>query len=118
MYKIVIKNNIYKKVSPSLKKDIDEALRKLIFLISEKESYGEKFERIFNNPTIKYDIFSNNFFTFKHHSHDSAQLRLLYRFIRNENGEVVIELHNYHHKKQNNKKYIKAFEQIAQTYKN
>ena len=118
MYKVAIKNNSYKKVSPSLQRDIDDALNKLIFLISEKESYGERFEQIFNNPQIKYDIFSKNFYTFKHHCHDSAQLRILYRFTREKDNSIVIELHDFYHKKKNNKKYIKNFELFVKNYQN
>ena len=111
MYEIQMKNKRYKKISPSLKREIDSALNKLIFLISEKETYGENFEKIFNNPSIKYDVFPDNFYTFKYHCHDSAQLRLLYRFIRNKDNTITIELHDFHHKKSNDKKYIKNFEE-------
>ncbi len=113
MYQIQIKNNRYNKSSQTLKREINGALDKLIFLISEKENYGESFEKIFNNPVIKYDIFPNNFYTFKYHCHDSAQLRLLYRFIRNDDNSIIIELHDFYHKKKNDKKYIKHFEAKA-----
>ena len=113
MYKIQIKNNRYDKSSQTLQREINGALEKLIFLISEKENYGENFEHIFNNPAIKYDIFPNNFYTFKYHCNDSAQLRLLYRFVRQSDNSFVIELHDFYHKKKNNKQYIKQFESIA-----
>ena len=113
MYKIQVKNNKYNKISHSLQREIKTALNKLVFLISEKENYGESFEKIFNNPAIKYDIFPNNFYTFKYHCQDSAQLRLLYRFIRNDDNTIVIELHDFYHKKSNDKKYIKYFEKKA-----
>ncbi len=116
MHKIVVKNNVDKKVSPTLKKDIEKALDKLKYLILEKEMHGEHFEKIFNNPTIKYDVFPKNFYTFKYHCHDSAQLRLLYRFVRADNGHVTIELHNFYLKKQNNKQYIKTFDSFVRKF--
>ena len=117
MYEIKIKNEQYRKASPSLKKNIDKALIKLSYLIQEQENYGVSFEKIFNNPAIKYDIFPNQFYTFKHHCNDSAQLRILYKFIRDKTGTATIELHGFHHKKRNNKCYIKEFENFAQQYK-
>lgn len=113
MYQIKIKNNKYHKTTPSLKQNINRALEKLTYLIAEQESYGCKFEKIFNNPAIKYDVFPNSFYTFKYHCNDSAQLRLLYRFNRDSGGNICIELHDFYHKKNNDKKYIKMFEKVA-----
>ena len=113
MYNVTIKNLKYNKTSPSLKQDIDKAMLKLTYLIQEQELYGNSFEKIFNNPAIKYDIFPNQFYTFKYHCTDSAQLRLLYKFVRNDDGSVTLELHDFYHKKKNDKKYIKAFQKVA-----
>ena len=62
MYNVTIKNMKYNKTSPSLKQDIDKAMLKLTYLIPEQELYGNSFEKIFNNPAIKYDIFPNQFY--------------------------------------------------------
>ena len=113
MYDIKIKNTKYIKSSPSLRQNIDKAMLKLTYLIQEQEIYGVVFEKIFNNPAIKYDIFPNQFYTFKYHCNDSAQLRLLYRFIRNDDGSATVELHDFYHKKKNDKKYIREFQKVA-----
>ena len=114
MYSIEIKALKYDKASPSLRKDIDKALEKLVYLIEEQDNYGIPFEKIFNNDTIKYDCLDNNFFTFKF-SKGSIQLRLLYRFVRLQE-DSVIELHDFHHKNRDDKSYIKEFERKASEF--
>ena len=34
------------------------------------------FEKIFNNESIKYDVFDKNFYIFKGHGRDKAQIRI------------------------------------------
>ena len=114
MYNIKIRNPKYTKSSPSLRQNIDKAMLRLTYLIQEEETYGTSFEKIFNNPAIKYDIFPNQYYTFKYHCNDSAQLRLLYKFIRNSDNSVTLELHDFYHKKRDDKKYIKTFQAIAE----
>ena len=115
MYSVEIKTSKYSKASWSLRKDIDKALEKLVYLIEEQDNYGIPFEKIFNNDTIKYDCLANNFFTFKF-SKGSIQLRLLYRFVRAQE-DAVIELHDFYHKNRDDKSYIKEFERKASEFR-
>ena len=77
---------------------------------------GQPFERIFNNESIKYDVFENNFYTYKFRYADNTQLRLLYHFVRDKD-KIIIELHQYAVKRRNNKNYIEVFEKYAKNYK-
>ena len=116
MYEIKIKNEQYRKASPSLKKNIDKALIKLSYLIQEQENYGVSFEKIFNNDAIKYDVLGYGFYTFKFVAENSSQLRILYRFVR-ENDSFILECHKVEIKRRSGKEYIRKFEDYVKTYK-
>ena len=105
----------YDKASKQLKQTIDKALDKLIYLIEQKEKSGVSFEKIFNDDIIKYDILENNFFTFKFRYKDQTQLRLLYKFSR-QNDIITIELHKFVIKRRTNKDYIKQFEKYSKEF--
>lgn len=85
-------------------------------MIQIEESYGNAFEKIYNNETLKYDILGNGFHTFKYQGRDRSQIRLLYRFIRKENGDYEIQLHKVYIKRRNTKEYMKTFEGYVKEY--
>ena len=111
---ISINNKKFNKENEKTKEAIYKALNKLCELILQFEENGQPFERIFNNEAIKYDVFDNNFYTYKFR-YDNTQLRILYHFVR-EKDKIIIELHQYAVKRRNNKSYIEAFEKYVKNY--
>ncbi len=104
-----IKNECMKKCSPSEKREITKAFQKLKEMILIEEQYGIPFEKIFNNETLKYDVFGHGFYTFKAHGKDKAQIRILYKFIRLSKQKFELELHMVSIKRRNDKDYMKEF---------
>lgn len=113
---ISIKNKKFNKENEKTKEAIYKALNKLCETIIQFEENDQPFEKIFNNEAIKYDVFENNFYTYKFRYADNTQLRILYHFVRDEKGKITIELHQYAVKRRNNKNYIEAFEKYARNY--
>ena len=110
------KNNYIKclkKCPPSEKREIMKAFEKLRQMISIKESYGVPFEKIFNDETLKYDILGKNFYVYKAHGKDRAQIRILYKFIRIAEKKFDLELHQVVIKRKTNKEYIKEFREYV-----
>lgn len=64
-------------------------------MIAIKEQYGIPFEKIFNDETLKYDVFDNDkgFYTFKAHGRDKTQIRILYKFVRMSEQKFEVEMH-------------------------
>lgn len=112
---IIINNKKFHKENEKTKEAINKALNKLCETIMQFESEGTPFERIFNNEALKYDIFENNFYTYKFRYADNTQLRILYHFVRKD-GKIIIELHQYAVKRRTNKNYIDSFEKYARNY--
>ena len=112
---ISINNKKFNKENEKTKEAIYKALNKLCELILQFEENGQPFERIFNNEAIQYDVFDNNFYTYKFRYADNTQLRILYHFVR-EKDKIIIELHQYAVKRRNNKSYIEAFEKYVKNY--
>ena len=94
---------------------INRALKKLERQITTFESTGTPFEKIFNNDAIKYDILGKGFYTYKFVAENSSQLRILYRFVRNDNG-FDLECHKVEIKRRSGKGYIKDFEEYVKNY--
>ena len=113
---ISINNKKFNKENEKTKEAINKALNKLCETILQFEENGQPFERIFNNESIKYDVFENNFYTYKFRYADNTQLRLLYHFVRDKD-KIIIELHQYAVKRRDNKNYIEVFEKYAKNYK-
>ena len=113
---IVKENECMKKYSPSEKREIEKALEKLKTMITTEEQYGVPFEKIFNNESVKYDVFGKNFYTFKAHGRDKAQIRILYKFIRKSIKEFDLELHLVAIKRKNDKEYMKEFQRYVDCY--
>lgn len=113
---IVKENECMKKYSPSEKREIEKVFEKLKTMILTEEQYGVPFEKIFNNASIKYDIFDKNFYTFKGHGRDKAQIRILYRFIRKSIEEFDLEMHLVAIKRKNDKEYMKEFQRYVDCY--
>lgn len=109
-------NKVLKKYSPSERKEILKAFDKLRQLIDTEESYGCSFEKIFNNDSIKYDVFQHNFFTFKSQGRDRSQIRILYKFVRGTQGDYDLELHMVRIKRRNDKEYMKEFADYVANY--
>lgn len=105
-----------KKFSPSQKREICKAFEKLKNMIAVEESYGVPFEKIFNNDAIKYDILGNGFYTFKAHGKDKSQLRILYKFVRYADQNYELEMHKVSIKRNNDKTYIKEFQEYVSCY--
>ena len=113
---ISINNKKFNKENEKTKEAIYKALNKLCEIIVQFEENGQPFEKIFNNEAIKYDVFENNFYTYKFRYADNTQLRILYHFVRDDDGKITIELHQYAVKRRNNKNYIESFEKYARNY--
>jgi hypothetical protein len=92
-----------------------QSMEKLRKMIESYENDGIPFEKIFNNDVIKYDVFGKNFYTFKAHGADKTQLRILYRFVR-ENDTFRLECHKVEIKRRKGKEYIKDFENYVKKY--
>ena len=105
-----------KKYSPNEKKEILKAFEKLRRMIEIKENYGVPFEKIFNNESLKYDVFQKGFYTYKAHGRDNAQIRILYRFIRLPESQFELEMHMVSIKRRSDKNYIKQFEKYVECY--
>ena len=105
-----------KKHDPKEQELIIRAMNKLENQINVIESGGTRFEKIFNNDAIKYDILGTGFYTYKFVAENSSQLRLLYRFVRKENGDFVLECHRVEIKRRSGKDYIKKFEEYVKNY--
>lgn len=111
MERIVYVDRCTKKSSNNLRTLMNKGLDKLIRRINEYEANGISFECICNDDTVKYDILGNGFFTYKIQT-TQLPLRILYRFVRTEDG-YTIEVHQIYKKGKDNKKYIKDFSQYA-----
>ena len=94
---------------------INRAMKKLERQITTLESSGTPFEKLFNNDAIKYDVLGNGFYTYKFIAENSSQLRILYRFVRKENG-FILECHKVEIKRRSGKGYIKDFEEYVKNY--
>ena len=105
-----------KKHDPKEQELIIRAMNKLENQINVIESGGTRFEKIFNNDAIKYDILGKGFYTYKFVAENSSQLRLLYRFVRKENGDFVLECHRVEIKRRSGKDYTKKFEEYVKNY--
>lgn len=105
-----------KKFDPKEQELINRAMNKLDNQISIIEASGTKFEKIFNNDAIKYDILGKGFYTYKFVAENSSQLRLLYRFVRNEDESYIIQCHKVEIKRRSGKEYIKKFEAYVKNF--
>lgn len=95
---------------------INRAMIKLEKQITVLENSGTAFEKIFNNDAIKYDVLGNGFYTFKFIAENSSQLRILYRFVRQDNS-FDLECHRVEVKRRSGKEYIRKFEDYVKNYK-
>lgn len=106
---------VLKKFSYSEKKEIIKALDKLRKKICDIEEYGTKFEQIYNDDSVKYDIFKGGFYTYKSQGKDNSQIRILYRFKRDKEN-FYLELHSAYIKRRNSKEYMKEFAGYVRNY--
>ena len=107
----------YQKLRNNKEKElVDRALKKLEKQINILESTGTPFEKIFNNDSIKYDILGKSFYTYKFVAENSSQIRILYRFVRNEDNSYDLECHKVEVKRRSGKEYIRKFEEYVKLY--
>lgn len=110
-------NTLNQKVDRKTRQLTEKAMVKLDTQIKTLEKGGTKFEKLFNNDSVKYDVLKNNFFTYKFRGDDSSQLRILYRFIRDDSKDgFTIECHRVEVKRRSGKGYIKEFEAYASNF--
>lgn len=109
-------NECIKKYSPSERKEIKKALKKLKNMIVTEEQYGVPFEKIFNNESLKYDVLGKGFYTFKAHGRDKTQIRILYKFIRKTIQDFELEIHMVFIKRRNDNIYMKEFQRYVDCY--
>lgn len=114
---IILDTLVDKKLDYKEKELTNRALKKLEKQIEQFESTGTPFEKIFNNDSIKYDVLGKGFYTYKFVAENSSQLRILYRFVRNEDNSWNIECHKVEVKRRTNKDYIKKFEEYVKGIK-
>ena len=107
---------LLKKYSPTERQEILKVFDKLKKKIDTEEYYGIHFEKIYNNDSIKYDIFKEGFYTFKAQGKDRSQIRILYRFVRNADGKYDIQLHDVYIKRRNTKEYMNEFKEYVEDY--
>lgn len=105
-----------KKLDNKEKELVDRALNKLEKQIDIIEQTGTPFEKIFNNDSIKYDILGKSFYTYKFVAENSSQIRILYRFVRNEDESYNLECHKVEVKRRSGKDYIKKFEKYVKDF--
>ncbi|WP_286077046.1 hypothetical protein [Thomasclavelia cocleata] len=108
-------DTLNQKVDRKTRQLTEKAMAKLDTQIKTLEEGGVKFEKLFNNDAIKYDVLGKNFFTYKFRGDDSSQLRVLYRFVRNDES-FVVECHKVEVKRRSGKGYIKEFESYAANF--
>lgn len=107
---------VLKKYSPNEICEIIKVFDKLKNMIETEEYYGTRFENIYNNDSIKYDVFKGGFYTFKAQGKDRSQIRILYRFIRNEDGKYDVHMHRVYIKRRNTKEYMNEFSTYVDNY--
>lgn len=112
MYKVIYIEPNLKKVTSEKRRFLEKAVNKLVSKILLYAKCGIKFENIFNDDSIKYDILPNNFYTYKFQT-TQFPLRLLYKVIRTEENNLIIEIHKAKFKQNNNKQYIREFTDYA-----
>ncbi len=105
-----------KKLDNKERELVDRALNKLERQIDVIEETGTPFEKIFNNDSIKYDILGKSFYTYKFVAENSSQIRILYRFVRNNDNSYDLECHRVEVKRRSGKDYIKKFENYVKGY--
>lgn len=113
---MVKEQKVVKKFSPDERKEINKAFDKLKYLIAENERYGIRFEYIYNDDSIKYDILGKGFYSFKARGKDRTQIRILYKFERTSKESYKLEMHMVVIKRRNDKAYIKDFQDYVNNY--
>ena len=103
MCKIKYLNKILKKLPPDERKLLVKNVNKLRNKI---ESCETSFDMIFNNDSIKYDKYENNFYAVRFHG--KISMRVLYRF---END--TIEVHMVYFKHEYGSDYIRKFREYS-----
>ena len=107
---------VLKNYTPNEKRCILKAFDKLKKMIATEESYGTRFENIYNNDAIKYDVYKGDFYAFKSKGCDNTQIRILYRFIRYDDLNYDIQMHKVYIKRRNTKEYLNVFTDYVENY--
>ena len=109
--KVVYVEKNLKKCNSDEKRLMQKYVERLVAKIDELSAEGISFERIFNDSSIKYDIYVNDFYAVKFHGRIS--MRILYRFSRINAQNYIIEIHMVYLKKSSGKDYISLFNDYA-----
>lgn len=105
--KIYVSSKRFFKEAKEVQKAIIDSIPSLYIRIKEYENQNIPFEQIFNDDKVKYDQ-QGQFYTYKCQK-ATLQLRILYSYLSDEDGAIIL-IENYVNKKKNNKEYIKQFE--------
>lgn len=101
-----------KKLSREERLFLDRNVDKLKSKIQTLSDDNTDFSRIFNNDSIKYDVYNNGFCAVKFNGH-RISIRVLYKFI--ESSEEI-EVHLVHIKKTKGSEYIQIFRKYSDTH--
>lgn len=106
-------NKNFFKAEHNLRKALYSALQRLCNKIKSYYDVGTPFEKIMDDDGVKYDK-CGNFFTYKFQWNKGGciQVRILYH-CTTQNNQIKIYLIDYRIEKNNDKSYIREFEQIA-----
>lgn len=115
MSKITFIEKNMKKVSKDERRAIEKGMKKLMEKILQYEMAGTRFEKIFNDSSVKYDVLGHDFYTFKAQT-QKMPLRILYKFCRENNQDFSLEVHLSYQKKYDDKRYIGMFSEYAETH--
>ena len=107
------KTKRFSKLNLQEQKEVLKAKDYLITLIEDSERNGVPFEKIFNNDKIKHNCLGNDYYTFKAISFAKTQMRIMYKFIRLDNGKFDIELHLIYIKRRDDNSYLQEFKDYA-----
>jgi len=104
----------YFKCERTIKQSINKSLDTLKTRIRSYEESGTQFGKIFNDETVKYDVYKNNLYAFKARD-NKLQIRLLYTVEITTTGLTII-LIDFALKKTSDKSYITKFTELARNF--
>lgn len=107
----------YKKADKCIQNSINKSLKMLKVRIESYAQNNISFNQIFNDDTVKYDVYNNGqsqLYALKGRD-NKLQLRLLYT-VKIDPSSLSIILVDYEMKKSNDKKYIEKFMETARKF--
>lgn len=113
MFEVKYLDRNFKKLSVEEKKKLKKGIDNLLNKIEGYQRIGKSFDRIFNDDSVKHDIYPKHFCSTRFNGR-KLSLRILYRVNQN-----IIEIHKVYVKKgggMNEKRYIKIFNDYVVNY--